>query len=85
MIQLDIFQGAPKEPFPSERLRNQRERVEGVMTFCRDLTLAEIARMAYCSEASASARLREMRSRGWTITRKLIGRGLYAYSAELPQ
>lgn len=80
MIQLDLLQGCEREPFPSARLQNQRQRVEGVMTFCHDVTLAEIARMAVCSEASASARLRELRSRGWTITRRKISAGLYAYS-----
>lgn len=84
MIQPGLFDGAPREPFPSDRLTSQYLRVLGVMTFCSEVTLAELSRMAICSEASASARLREMRKKGWTVKRTLIGRGLYSYRAEPP-
>lgn len=55
------------------RLLTQLERVAALMADGRERTLAEIARAAGGSEPSVSARLRDLRKHGETVTRRRDG------------
>ena len=65
-----------------ERLKSQFERVRDLMTSGEWWTLADIALEAHCSEAGASARLRDLRKEkfgGYRIEREYSGNGLWKY------
>lgn len=65
-----------------ERLGAQLQRVKLAMASGEWFTLAQLASAARCSEASASARIRDLRKErngGWTIQRERIEGGLYRY------
>jgi hypothetical protein len=64
------------------RLRTQLDRVRAVLfeNFNRPLTLAAIARKAKAPQASASARIRDVRSEGATIRVVAKRRGLHTYT-----
>ncbi len=76
-------EGAYREPTRAEELERrgeQLERVRRVMIDGRWHTLAELSHQAHAPEASASARLRDLRNRlGLTVERRHLGRGLYEY------
>lgn len=89
-MQLDLsferaphFDGATYEPEQDQgRLRRQLEAVKRVMQGGEWRTLAEIALLAGCPEASASARLRDLRKPkfgAWTVERQRVSGGLYRY------
>jgi hypothetical protein len=64
------------------RLRRQLDAVRAAMASGEWLTLRQISLMAKCSEASASARLRDLRKQrfgGHLVERKRVGGGLFAY------
>ena len=62
------------------RLTRQLDRVRELMLDGVWRTLAVIAHQCECSEASASARLRQLRNdEGCTVDRVKIGPGLYKY------
>ena len=64
------------------RLRTQLDRVRAVLieNFNRPITLAAIARQAKAPQASASARIRDVRGEGATIRVKSVRRGLHTYT-----
>lgn len=69
----------------TERIRGQRSRVSGLMADGRWRTLREIADACRCSEAGASARLRDLRKEefgGATVDRRLRVRGVFEYQVE---
>jgi DNA-binding CsgD family transcriptional regulator len=61
------------------RLKTLYTRVRQFMASGEWRTLAEIAAACGGSEASVSARLREMRDRGHTVDRVYVKRGLHRY------
>lgn len=80
------FHGATYQAaFDFDRLRTQLERVEALMADARWRTLGEIAgAIGSGSEAGVSARLRDMRRRGWVVNRQRRGdprNGLHEYQA----
>ena len=73
--------------FPPEHKRTQYEMVERVMRTGMPWTLVGIRAAIHgrASEASISARLREMRKKGWVITRRAgRSRGMFEYIASKP-
>ena len=73
--------------FPPEQKRSQYELVERVMRtgYWWSLIGIRAAIHGRASEASISARLREMRQRGWVVERRPSGkRGVYEYKATRP-
>jgi len=77
------FDGVTYEPPEDEsRLRTQLWRVFVYMTDEQEHTLAELAEATGGSEASVSARLRDLRKPrfgSWIIDRRRIGGGLFGY------
>jgi len=70
------------------RLSRQLDRVRDMMSDGQWRTLAQIATATGCSEASASARLRDLRKArfgGHTVERRRVpgGRGLHLYRLEV--
>jgi hypothetical protein len=64
------------------RLSFQLDQIRFAMSFGKWWTLAELARVADCSEASASARLRDLRKAkfgGHTVDRQRLAGGLHRY------
>lgn len=82
------FDGATYEASEDrERLGKQLERVKLAMASGKWFTLAELAKVAHRSEASASARIRDLRKErfgSWTIERKRVSGGLFAYRRVFP-
>jgi hypothetical protein len=80
------FDGFTYEPPKDEsRLRTQLWRVFVTMTDEREHTLAELAETTGGSEASVSARLRDLRKPrfgAWVIQRRRIVGGLFGYRLE---
>lgn len=67
------------------RLTGQLAAVKAIMLDGREHLLGELADLCVCSEASASARLRDLRKirfGGWTIIRTHIKNGLFSYRME---
>ena len=65
-----------------ERLGRQVRRIRELMLDGGWWTLSLLAEHAECSEASASARIRDLRKvrfGGYTIDRRYVRRGLYEY------
>jgi hypothetical protein len=86
MTTLHDFHGATYLPlFDQKRLSSQYERVFQLMSNGDWWTLNALAERAKCSEASVSARIRDMRKPkfgGHTVNRKRFGdwaKGLHAY------
>lgn len=63
----------------SDRLRSQLRRVRLFVLDGKPHTLSEIASATGSPEASVSARLRDLRQRGYDVVRKRIGKGLFSY------
>ena len=80
------FDGETFDPIEDgERLQGALERVRVMMSDGRWHTLEELAMGAGCSEAAASARLRDLRKErfgGYTIVREYIADGLWHYRME---
>jgi len=79
------FSGATINPAKdAPRLSRQLDRVRDMMSDGQWRTLAQVAASCGCSEASASARLRDLRKArfgGHTVERRRVpgGRGLHEY------
>lgn len=77
------FDGESYSPkLDQTRLKGQLERVQKLMSDSVWRSLAEIADKTGCSEASASARLRDLRKPKfglWTVERRRIRTGWYLY------
>lgn len=77
------FDGATfSEPRDGSRLRRQLDAVKMLMADGVPHTLREIAERCQCSEASASARLRDLRKLqqgGYTVDRKYVTNGIWEY------
>lgn len=77
------FDGTTFNPaLDGPRLCRQLDAVRSVMASGAWLTLRQISIAAKCSEASASARLRDLRKQrfgGHMVARKRIAAGLFAY------
>ena len=69
-------------PTDRTRLRTQLDRVRAVLmaNFNKPITLAAIALQAKAPQASASARIRDVRSEGATIRVVAKRRGLHTYT-----
>lgn len=78
-----LFDGITYDPTLDEvRLSGQLERVRALLLGGAWYSLAHIAAVAGCSEAGASARVRDLRKTKWggyTIERKRVDRGLHHY------
>ena len=77
----------PEPPNPTAQMAAQLLKVYVVMRQGRWMTLAEIAYHAKTPEASASARLRDLRKKGFVISKRKAPDGkLYVYqlSGQLP-
>lgn len=84
-MQFDLLQGHPLESPATERIGRQLSLVKTVMDDGYWHSLQELAGRCSCSEASASARLRDLRNRlGYRVERKKVGVGLYWYKAVHP-
>jgi len=89
MTQLQFFDGATFEPaLDAQRLTSQLERVKAMMADGQWRTLGEIQAACGGTEASCSARLRDMRK--WrmgahTVDRRRIIGGLHEYRLVLKQ
>ena len=83
------FDGATFEPSrDAERLTSQLEHVLNLMRDGRWRSLRQIAQSVQGSEASVSARLRDLRKPrfgGFTVERKYEGNGLYVYRVLAPR
>lgn len=87
------FDGATIEPQDIPRLASQQERVEAFMLSGRWVTLRELSRAVGGSEASVSARLRDLRKQrfgGWIVDRRRVeygslGGGLWEYRMRKPE
>lgn len=76
MSQAPTFHGETFDPArDGARLTAHLQRVRDLMADGRWRTLAEIAAAAGCSEASASARLRDLRKQGKTVARAYVPSG----------
>lgn len=77
------FDGETYEPeLDGERLGAQLQRVKLAMASGEWFTLAKLASIARCSEASASARIRDLRKEkfgSWNIERRRVVGGLHEY------
>ena len=62
-----------------KRLGAQLAKVQHSMADGKWRTLAEIAWLCECPEASASARLRDLRKLGFMVEREFVGLGLHRY------
>jgi hypothetical protein len=80
---LPLFKGETFErEHDEQRLKTLQNRVERFMGSGRWHTLSEIQTACGGSEASCSARLRDMRGAGWNVERRARGeraRGLFEY------
>jgi ferritin-like protein len=91
-VQLPIFMGEPTTCEGEDRVRlaGQLGRVFALMRDSQPRTLRQIADIAGCSEASASARLRDLRqvrimgAHACEVTRVRLAAGLYAYTVRVP-
>lgn len=83
------FDGATYEPVRDrERLTAQLDRVRKVMESGKKVTLTYLARVCDCSEASVSARLRDLRKKrfgGFTIERTYKEKGVFEYQMRKPE
>ncbi len=83
MYQPSLFDGQTYEPARDEqRLSGHLEKVRRLMSDGRWRTLEQIACYVGCSEASASARCRDLRKGRYgshTIERKRVEGGLWVY------
>ena len=71
-----------------DRLRRQLDVIKDAMGDGHPHTLAELARVAECSTASASARIRDMRKAkhgGAVIDRAYVGNGVWSYTTRVPK
>jgi Fic family protein len=71
-----------EEELDQQRLGAQLQRVKLAMASGEWFTLAKLSRIANCSEASASARIRDLRKDrfgAWTIERRRVSGGLHEY------
>lgn len=76
------FDGPDLAPADQARLAGSLARVLALMQDGRWRTLPDIAFWAQCKEQSASARLRDLRKAkfgSWTVEKRRIGNGLWAY------
>ena len=76
------FDGPDLEPADHQRLARQLALVLALMRDGRWRTLREIAELTGAPEASVSARLRDLRKPakgGYTVERRRVTQGLYAY------
>lgn len=71
--------GATALPEDTDRLRTQLRAVRFLMLDGKPRTLREISASTGAPEASVSARLRDLRSRGYSVERERIGKGLFSY------
>ena len=82
------FDGVTYSPeLDAARLTGQLLNVYACMAKGGWVTLQQIAHVADCSEASASARIRDLRKAKWgshIVDRKRIDGGLFAYRLVLP-
>jgi hypothetical protein len=69
------------EPEDIPRLQTLMARVEGIMQDGRWHTLAELSARCNGTEASCSARIRDLRRMGYIVARKKKTPGLYLYCA----
>ena len=79
------FDGATVEPQDVPRLSLCLERVRSLMSDGRWRTLAEVAASCECSEAGASARLRDLRKEkfgGHRVDRRRRSAGVWEYMVE---
>jgi biotin operon repressor len=67
------------------RLKDQALRVFNACSDGRWYTLADISRETGDPEASVSARLRQIRSAGYTVERRYVSKGLHEYRVLIPQ
>lgn len=74
-----VFRGKTLEAEDVPRLTRQLDRVRGLMADERWRTLSQIARACNGSEASVSARLRDLRREGYTVERERVNGGLFRY------
>ena len=86
MTQLGMFDGTGLTTSDRQRLSTHLERVYRVMSRSGWLTLGELATQAGCSEAGASARLRDLRKEKFLalypnagIEKRRVSGGLYQY------
>lgn len=63
----------------SKPMNGQLRRVYELMSDGGKRTLREIARDTGCLETSASARLRDLRKRGYRVERKRVAKGVWLY------
>lgn len=75
------FSGPTLTQADTKRLGDQLERVRAVMADSQWRTLPELSRLARGSEASVSARLRQLRSMGHQVDRRRVpeANGLFEY------
>jgi hypothetical protein len=82
------FDGETYEPDQDQsRLRTQLVRVFSAMADGREHTLTDLAEQTGGSEASVSARLRDLRKPrfgGWVVKRRRIEGGLFGYTLYTP-
>lgn len=83
MTQPTFFDGRTfSAPRDGERLAKHLDKVKAFMLDGEWRTLAEIASQVGCSEASASARLRDLRKArfgGYVVEREYVANGLWQY------
>lgn len=90
MTQLGLLEWTPPAPYPAKgdtfdserdgkRLGEQCRKVFDAMKDSRWHTLAEISELTGAPEASASARLRDLRRYGFKVEREYVERGLHKY------
>ena len=88
--QIDLLSWRPPEPprflgatfsatRDGKRLNEQSQRVHDVMIDGVERGLKQIAALTGDPEASISARLRDLRRYGFTVSRRYVERGLWLY------
>ena len=76
-----LFQQRQQESVEhAPRIARLLDRVRALMRDGRPRTLRQIADACGGSEAGVGARLRELRSQGWTVDKVHHGGGLYLYT-----
>jgi len=79
----DIDGDTFNEARDGDRLRRQLDIIKAAMQDGNGHTLSELANLASCSTASASARVRDLRKLkhgGHTIGRAYMGKGVWSYA-----
>lgn len=90
MTQLGLLEWTPPVPYPGKgetfdserdgkRLGDQCRKVFDAMKDGQWRTLAELSELTGAPEASASARLRDLRRYGFKVEREYVERGLWRY------